>query len=136
MPSLGVHEHWNNPTDMQYSRNLGTGEGIELVKVTREDLTSSPLFEISNDIQLSVYPNPVEHNATIQYTLKNASTVSTRVVSVNGSVVYQFDNQYQLAGKHESAFNVSSLSKGIYFVQLSVDSGNQAHTTTFRFEKK
>jgi len=30
--SLGVHEHWNNPTDMQYSRNLGTGEGIELVK--------------------------------------------------------------------------------------------------------
>ena len=31
MKSLGVHEHWNNPTDRQYSRNLGTGEGIELV---------------------------------------------------------------------------------------------------------
>ena len=29
--SLGVHEHWNNPADKQYSRNLGTGEGIELV---------------------------------------------------------------------------------------------------------
>ncbi len=34
LKSLGVHEHWNNPTDMQYSRNLGTGEGIELVKLT------------------------------------------------------------------------------------------------------
>ncbi|MBN1865969.1 DUF362 domain-containing protein [Candidatus Sumerlaeota bacterium] len=29
--SLGVHEHWNNSVDKQYSRNLGTGKGIELV---------------------------------------------------------------------------------------------------------
>ena len=29
--SLGVHEHWNNATDKQYSRNLGKKEGIELV---------------------------------------------------------------------------------------------------------
>jgi hypothetical protein len=33
MKGLGVHEHWNNPTDKQYSRNLGKGEGIELVKI-------------------------------------------------------------------------------------------------------
>jgi len=31
LDSLGVHEHWNNAIDKQYSRNLGTGEGIELV---------------------------------------------------------------------------------------------------------
>jgi len=30
--SLGVHEHWNNANDKQYSRNLGKREGIELVK--------------------------------------------------------------------------------------------------------
>ena len=33
LASLGVHEHWNNPIDKQYSRNLGTGDGIELWKV-------------------------------------------------------------------------------------------------------
>ena len=33
VPSLGVHEHWNNPIDKQYSRNLGTGKGIELVSI-------------------------------------------------------------------------------------------------------
>jgi hypothetical protein len=32
LASLGVHEHWNNPNDKQYSRNLGNGRGIELVK--------------------------------------------------------------------------------------------------------
>ena len=34
LPSLGVHEHWNNTKDKKYSRNLGTGEGIELVAIT------------------------------------------------------------------------------------------------------
>ncbi len=31
--SLGVHEHWNNAVKKQYSRNLGSGNGIELVSV-------------------------------------------------------------------------------------------------------
>jgi len=31
LTSLGVTEHWNNPTDKKYSRNLKTGNGIELV---------------------------------------------------------------------------------------------------------
>jgi hypothetical protein len=31
LPSQGVHEHWNNPIEKKYSRNLGAGPGIELV---------------------------------------------------------------------------------------------------------
>ncbi|OHB73993.1 MAG: hypothetical protein A2Z25_05705 [Planctomycetes bacterium RBG_16_55_9] len=31
LDSMGVHEHWNNPKEMKYSRNLGTGKGLELV---------------------------------------------------------------------------------------------------------
>jgi hypothetical protein len=37
LPSLGVHEHWNNPVDKKYSRNLGTGNGIELVQLIAPD---------------------------------------------------------------------------------------------------
>ena len=33
LPSLGVHEHWNSAEEKQYSRNLGTGEGIELIAI-------------------------------------------------------------------------------------------------------
>jgi hypothetical protein len=33
LPSLGVHEHWNNPLSKQYSKNLGFKNGIELVSV-------------------------------------------------------------------------------------------------------
>tara|TARA_B100000609_G_scaffold127443_1_gene101501 strand:+ start:4586 stop:6469 length:1884 start_codon:yes stop_codon:yes gene_type:complete len=31
LTSLGVHEHWNNADKKQYTRNLGTGNGIELL---------------------------------------------------------------------------------------------------------
>ncbi|MDE5673264.1 MAG: DUF362 domain-containing protein, partial [Duncaniella sp.] len=37
LKSLGVHEHWNNPDDRQYSRNLGTGDGIELYRVALDE---------------------------------------------------------------------------------------------------
>ena len=36
--SLGVHEHWNNPIDKQYSRNLGAEEGIELIWLDSEPI--------------------------------------------------------------------------------------------------
>jgi|GEM_PF-518506 len=37
MTSLGVHEHWNDPVNKQYSRNLGLDSGIELVKLTYDN---------------------------------------------------------------------------------------------------
>jgi uncharacterized protein (DUF362 family) len=33
LASMGVHEHWNNAADKKYSRNLGSGAGIELVRL-------------------------------------------------------------------------------------------------------
>jgi len=33
LPSLGAHEHWDNWKEKKYSRNLGTGKGVELVAV-------------------------------------------------------------------------------------------------------
>lgn len=35
--NLGVHEHWNNSAQKQYSRNLGKEEGIELIAITAPD---------------------------------------------------------------------------------------------------
>lgn len=37
LKSLGVHEHWNNPAEKQYSRNRGSGQGIELVSLRGDE---------------------------------------------------------------------------------------------------
>jgi hypothetical protein len=47
MASLGVHEHWNNPTDKQYTRNLGTGEGIALI--SSDPGTDTPPGDFNED---------------------------------------------------------------------------------------
>ncbi|MBN1764003.1 MAG: DUF362 domain-containing protein [Sedimentisphaerales bacterium] len=44
LQSLGVHEHWNNPIDKQYSRNLGIGSGIELVTGPQCDVVGRYIF--------------------------------------------------------------------------------------------
>lgn len=46
--SLGVHEHWNNSTDMQYSRNLGTGTGIELIFKVQNNTSELGTYTMDN----------------------------------------------------------------------------------------
>ncbi len=43
LDSLGVHEHWNNAADKQYSRNLLPGCGIELISAPPAELTPGDL---------------------------------------------------------------------------------------------
>ena len=44
LKSLGVHEHWNDPVNKQYSRNLGSGTGIELISIPDSLVLSEPVM--------------------------------------------------------------------------------------------
>jgi hypothetical protein len=45
LASLGTHEHWNNSYDKQYSRNLGTGDGIELTSPMLADFNGDGVVD-------------------------------------------------------------------------------------------
>ncbi len=49
LPSLGTHEHWNNFIDKQYSRNLGTGNGIELLMFSSVSDPGPLAGDVDND---------------------------------------------------------------------------------------
>jgi hypothetical protein len=53
--SMGAHEHWNNPIDKKYSRNLGNGQGIELftVPLTGTPTTVSKAPQAKNGLELA-----------------------------------------------------------------------------------
>ena len=73
LSSLGTHEHWNNSTDKQYSRNLGTGNGIELIqaslapdidfsgdgKVNFDDYTMMAQYWSEDEPSVDVAPTPL-----------------------------------------------------------------------------
>jgi hypothetical protein len=45
LTSLGTHEHWNNSYAKQYSRNLGTGDGIELTSPAPADFNGDGVVD-------------------------------------------------------------------------------------------
>jgi hypothetical protein len=46
LTSLGVHEHWDSPATKRYSRNLGAGQGIELLQLAAQ--RPDPVVAISH----------------------------------------------------------------------------------------
>jgi hypothetical protein len=120
--SLGVHEHWNNHTDMQYSRNLGTGNGIELIK-TQITSVKDNNPGIAGDFKLyQNYPNPFNPSTSISYSLKKSSNITLSVYDITGKLVdVIIDYEYKPAGTYEVKFNAGILSSGIYFLQMEAD---------------
>ena len=87
--SLGVYEHWNNETDKKYTRNLGTGDGIELVKAfLKGPSTFIPDREFLNKGSLKLYPNPLSGDVfTLNMSSKWRGTVLYSIVNLSGQTV-------------------------------------------------
>lgn len=121
IPGLGVHEHWNNSTDMQYSRNLGTGNGIELVKLTGTT-TAIPTLN-DRELNLSIYPNPCVTQTEIHFQLQRAANVNITLTGVDGKSI-TLANESMDKGKYSHTVDVSALTKGIYVCRIQIDSAD------------
>ncbi len=131
--SLGVHEHWNDTTNMQYTRNLGTGEGIELIKIFHQP---SPVrktsFELPSKFRMYPnYPNPFNPATTIQYDLPVRADVNLTIYDLNGRTVQTLVNSYQQAGTYQAKWNTSGMASGLYIARIQI-TGKLNRTETQR----
>lgn len=136
LKSLGVHEHWNNATDKQYTRNLGTGDGIELVVAgTGTSIQNNYNGTPSNFVTISNYPNPFNAQTKISYTLAKYSAVILDVYAINGERVMSLLNEHQSSGRHDvvwngAGYNGSVLPSGLYLLRLQTDQEISFHKMT------
>ncbi|MBN1694685.1 DUF362 domain-containing protein [candidate division WOR-3 bacterium] len=87
--SLGVHEHWNNETDRQYSRNLGGDYGIELVKILPEIVPAITItspnggedWYVGSDYNITWTSSNTSGNVQIEYSTNNGSSWTEEVAS-------------------------------------------------------
>ena len=135
LASLGVHEHWNNAVERQYSRNLGIGDGIELVvpslasedgpvqnvtQGTRYDFISHAIEEANDGDQIVAAPGTYRENVdfagkavTVCSEDPNDPAVATATVINGGVYAVEFtadeDTDSVLAG-----FTIAGATQGIY----------------------
>jgi hypothetical protein len=131
LESLGVHEHWNNPADKQYSRNLGEGDGIELIQVVGTAPTGLESYttDIADNFTLSTnYPNPFTGATTITYTLTESADIRLNIYDINGQKVRTAVDVHQFAGSFEYTWNGcddadARVAPGIFIYRLEVNTG-------------
>jgi hypothetical protein len=119
--SLGVHEHWNNGDDMAYSRNLGTGEGIELIKLF-EPLTG--VKDVDNTVPGEFalhdnYPNPFNPATTIRFNLPEQGYTTLQIFDITGELVDVLINGNLQGGSHGYTWNSTGLASGTYIYRLT-----------------
>ena len=107
--SLGVHEHWNNPLNKKYTRNLGTGNGIELIKAHEG---GSGIDNQTNQSKIKIYPNPTSDYITISN--PDNSDLDYSILNLEGREMIR--GKIQLLSNHE--IDISHFADGIYILSL------------------
>jgi len=109
IPSLGVCEHWNDSLNKQYTRNLGIGNGIELVKA--HELFSG-ISENLLKIKISIYPNPSSNFVNISNS--ENKEVEYSLLDMNGKIIVQGT----LGAQSVKQINLQSFSNGVYVFKI------------------
>jgi len=133
--SLGVCEHWNNPIDKQYTRNLGTGSGIEFVFVNKT--VTAVREHVATDVQsfslLQNYPNPFNPTTAIHYRLSADGFVTLKVFDALGREVATLVDETQSKGEYTVVWKAATSPSGTYFCNLVT--GNHSETKTMTLQK-
>jgi len=129
IPSLGVHEHWNNTTDRWYSRNIDPdeGEGIELVSIFP---SGSGIFEnIETPVKPILFqnsPNPFSYSTSIKYNIADRGKVELSIYNLMGQKITTLINETQSGGTYSVKWNAdmnngSQAPNGVYIYRLIVN---------------
>lgn len=72
---------------------------------------------------LSVYPNPILSQATVEYNLEESGPLEIVVYDIFGRKIDVLVNDYRPSGQYQFQWNPKNLNPGIYFIHLKTASG-------------
>ena len=121
-----IHEYENDGT-YQVSLTVTTDIGTQSEPYTAEiQIGALSISDDMNPQKFGIsknYPNPFNPNTTIEYYLGESGIVSLDVYNVNGELVDNIVNSYQISGNHSVTWQPTNISSGMYYISL-VQSSN------------
>jgi len=106
-----------------YDISIDTSGNIVMVTVVDFDgceyATQFALTSLSEEIPngIKIYPNPASTEIFLDLAGSNHQIENLRIVSIHGQVLYQSPKADRI--------NISSLSEGLYILQIGLDGGEQ-----------
>jgi hypothetical protein len=89
-------------------------------------LGSLGIKEISADLNVNIYPNPLRNSTNMVFTLNKAERVGVKIISMVGSTVYSQNVKYYPAGENRIQIDGENFRNDLYFIELSI--GDQKYT--------
>lgn len=98
---------------------VGThGNGIYTTTVFQNYLGQEKLTLKKDVSELKVFPNPVNDQTRIHYSLSKTTHVTLELFDMNGRKVMEIENQTKTSGDYCIPLDVSQLNSGIYHLRL------------------
>jgi hypothetical protein len=119
----GVHEHWNNATDKEYSRNLKTGEGIELIyRYTEQEVVDPTSIEtlLAENLELKAYLSQGNSTLNLEFNKDMQGSVAVRIYNVSGQIVQQASLEY-VGANLVNRIALNPIYPGYYVVNVQSD---------------
>jgi ligand-binding sensor domain-containing protein len=104
--------------DSQQNKWFGTDGGVGVLLTEGTDITE---YKDTNS-HLSVTPNPITTETTINFMLDASENVSITITDLSGIEIDKpINNEFKSAGQHSVKFIPNDLSAGVYFCTLRTD---------------
>jgi hypothetical protein len=115
----GVHN-----TGIIYAATYGRGVfRCENYKITGASITENPT---DDNVNVSMYPNPVNSQATLSFDLKESCNVSYQVFDMTGRMVMNQNMGRMSEGEQQININAENLSAGSYILRLNQGAKNNS----------
>lgn len=84
-------------------------------------VSTNNLKKIKDKVRITIMPNPINNNTTIEYFLPSSGKIDLSIRDINGRLVKQFKLEKSLAGKHKINYSTPYLQQGIYYLVLQTE---------------
>jgi len=131
-PNLGFNTYYVNPQLPGYESELTRVTLTDQTSIINLQITivgnqlvlgineSNPQFEVEG-----IFPNPASENVTISIYSADHQTSTIKIFDANGKVIQVQSTTFQV-GDNTIDMNVQQWTKGIYFVQILTEKGQQS----------
>jgi hypothetical protein len=107
---------------------LAKSEGNSaVIKASKSNMVKVLKSEVAN-LSVTNYPNPVNSNTTISYTVPSSELVTVKLFDALGNEVKTLVNEFKTTGEYTISFNANELTSGSYICKITSGSNSAVRT--------